>query len=136
MNWQDLILLWSGNFKEVTGPWVLPKKTWEAIDEEILEAYKQIPSSHGRRMPKPFAHLAWFTAEDYSAFLLRVGAVVLYDRLPLVYYRHFLALSSIGRRLLDFRIPRASVAVGGELREDIIAWVEAYERSVSLPFVL
>ncbi|KAK4699900.1 hypothetical protein P7C70_g6352, partial [Phenoliferia sp. Uapishka_3] len=124
---QNLISIWRGTFKGYTGAWVMDDVTWEEIDTIILNSSRTTPSSFGRRMPAPGAHQGWFTAEDYSNFLLYLGPIVLHSRLPPTYFAHFMELRSIAIRLLDLQISRASIAVGGSLRLDLAKWVQDYE---------
>ncbi|KAK4690203.1 hypothetical protein P7C70_g9653, partial [Phenoliferia sp. Uapishka_3] len=124
---KNLLLLWKGAYKGHRGPFVLPKEMWDLIDEEILLSFNFIPASFGRRMPAPGEHLTWFTAEDFSTFLLLVGPAVLFNRLPTPYYNNFLALRDITRQLFAFSIPRADVLPGGRLDVDIKNWYQTYE---------
>ncbi|KAK4700088.1 hypothetical protein P7C70_g6164, partial [Phenoliferia sp. Uapishka_3] len=124
---KNLLLLWKGAFKGHKGAFVLPKEMWDQIDEEILLSFKYVPASFGRRMPAPGEHLTWFTAEDFSTFLLVIGPAVLFGRLPTPYYNNFLALRDITSQLLAFSIPRADVLPGGRLDVDIKNWYKSYE---------
>ncbi|GAA5918134.1 hypothetical protein JCM5296_005910 [Sporobolomyces johnsonii] len=127
---KNLIKLWIGSHNQTPpgATFVLDSRTWRTIGDEITHSAQLIPSRFGHRMPNPATNLSDFTAEDYSNFLLLIGPVVLFDRLPSVYYEHFLALRRIVRAFLAFQIRRADVEQGGSLRREVEGWVEEYER--------
>ena len=81
-------------------------------------------------MPDPFKHQNWFTAEDYSNFLLYIGPIVLRNRLPQRFYDHFLKLRRWVKALLSFTVSRSSLEEGGWLRREIFDWTDEYERLV------
>lgn len=60
-----------------------------------------------------------------------LGPIILKDRLPLEYYRHFLVLSQIARTITRLKIGLAELE---PLREKIAHWVMDYERSVGAAY--
>lgn len=69
--------------------------------------------------------MAYWTAESFSYFLLFLGPIVLKDRLPFVYYRHFLKLSDLGRKITRVEI---ETQIMPELRQGLGEWVREYEK--------
>lgn len=124
---QNLLKLYFGTFKEAVGDFRLSSRILEAIERDVVGASRFVPALYGCRMPPPFQHMGWMTAEDCSNFLLHYGPPALQNRLPAPYYNHFLALREITLELLQLEISTESVAEGGSLTKKVQRWYLDYE---------
>ena len=68
--------------------------SWKAMSREVASSNALVPSSIASRV-QDMDSRGWWTAETYSYFLLFLGPIILKDRLPPAYFKHFLQLSDI-----------------------------------------
>ncbi|KAI5448975.1 hypothetical protein NCC49_005708 [Naganishia albida] len=68
---------------------------------------------------------SFWTAETYSYFLMFLGPIVLKDRLPEKYYKHFILLSEITKKLAMLEIEWDALE---GLHKGIVRWVRAFEQ--------
>lgn len=109
----QLISLWRGTYKTelitskkketLKQDYVISSHDWSAIEEEIRRSNKTTPSQAVPRVGN-IKNKSFWTAETYSYFLMFLGPVVLKGRLPEKYYKHFILLSEITKRLTMLEI--------------------------------
>lgn len=117
-----------GDQERLVDPFVIDERSanWKAMAREIAASNRLVPSTMASRV-QDLDSRGWWTAETYAYFLMFLGPIVLKDRLPSEYYRHFLALSEITRIITRIEL---EVAALEPLRKKIAFWVQDYERSV------
>ncbi|KAJ9109972.1 hypothetical protein QFC20_003172 [Naganishia adeliensis] len=115
-----------GDQERLTDPFVIDERSakWKAMAREVAGANSLVPSSLASRVQDLYSR-GWWTAETYSYFLMFLGPIILKDRLPLEYYRHFLALSQIARTITRLEIEVVELE---PLRKKIAQWALDYER--------
>jgi hypothetical protein len=102
----------------------LAPKVWEKIGLETADAFRTIPSEFVGAMPD--ITKSKYKAEYWSFWTIHFGPILLRDRFPNnKYYKHYCALVQIIKGCLQFTITHEEV---DQLEEDIITWVEQYER--------
>lgn len=132
----ELLQLWEGTFRsrQVTGDseqhlnedFVIGEAQWRNIDEEVVTSFKTVPTEMAERV-RSIRKRGYWTAESYSYFLLFLGPIVMKDRLPFQYYKHFLALSEIARGITRLEISRGDLS---DLKNRLARWVRDFERQV------
>lgn len=129
----QLISLWRGTYKAelITGKkkatlkqeYVISSHDWSAIEEEVERSNKTTPSQAVPRVGN-VRNKSFWTAETYSYFLMFLGPVVLKGRLPEKYYKHFILLSEITKKLTMLEIEWDALEA---LRRGIVRWVRGFE---------
>lgn len=122
----NLIVLWSGKFKGLdTGheEYEIEAEVWEQIWEETAEAMKDIPYNFSRSLA---AGPSKFTAEAWCFWFVYMAPTLLKDRFAHPkYHKHACDLSEIIKTCLKFVISYPEMDC---LEEEIIQWVQTYER--------
>ncbi|QRV90366.1 Transposase family tnp2 [Ceratobasidium sp. AG-Ba] len=102
----DLITLWIGKHPSVRTAgcedYLISTEDWEAIGLETEAATKHIPSYFTRKLPNIQSEWRLFCGESWSFWVLYIGPIVLRERLPKRYYKHFMELVSIIKCLIQF----------------------------------
>jgi hypothetical protein len=130
----QLLALWRGSYKnekddrgrdvEDACGFVFDDATWEAIKAEIQESNKMVPSQFAPYV-NPIDRKSFWTAETHSYFLMHLGPIVLRDRLPRLYYQHFLALSEITKTIIEIEITTQEL---DKLEVALLKWVRDFEK--------
>ncbi|KAJ7652366.1 hypothetical protein DFH06DRAFT_1418733 [Mycena polygramma] len=122
----NLVALWSGKYKGMdTGEedYEISEEIWEEIWRETAEAMKDIPSSFCRSLA---GGPSKFTAEAWCFWFVYMAPALLQGRFSdPKYHVHACDLSNIIKKCLQFVITNPELDA---LDEDIIGWVETYER--------
>ncbi|KAF9521993.1 hypothetical protein CPB83DRAFT_733743, partial [Crepidotus variabilis] len=95
---KNLIHLWMGNFKgldETPGPYVLTSNIWAKIGEETEKSVASIPSAFVRSLGNIHTDQGHYTAEGWSYWFMFLGPILLENRLPTVYYKHYCKLVKV-----------------------------------------
>ncbi|QRV90391.1 hypothetical protein RhiJN_18409 [Ceratobasidium sp. AG-Ba] len=124
----NMILHWTGEFKDVdegTGAYRLGKEVWAEIGKLTTNAAKTIPSAFVGTLPDIAKDRNHYKAEAFSFWFLYLGPILLKDRLPRVYYQHYLLIREVVNRILQFDMRRDSL---DELDRMVREWVGEYER--------
>jgi Transposase family tnp2 len=104
--------------------YLLAPQVWEQIGQETADAYRTIPSEFVGAMPD--ISKSKYKAEYWSFWTIYFGPILLFNRFPNNrYYNHFCKLVAIIKACLQFTITLQEL---DELQENIISWVETYER--------
>lgn len=132
----QLIALWRGTYKaelisgkkassatKLNQDYVVPKSDWLAIEEEVRRSNKTTPSQAVPHVGN-IKNKTYWTAETYSYFLMFLGPIVMKDRLPDKYFKHFVLLSEITKKLTMLEI---EWDVLERLQKSIIRWVKGFE---------
>lgn len=130
----QLISLWKGTYKaeliigtkkaKLRKDYVISAADWSVIEEEIHRSNKTTPSQAVPRVGN-IKNKSFWTAETYSYFLMFLGPIVLKDPLPEKYYKHFILLSEITKKLAMLEIEWDALE---GLHKDIVRWVRAFEQ--------
>lgn len=122
----NLIKLWTGKFKGLdTGDedYEISDEVWEEIWRETAEAMENIPSAFSRSLA---AGPSKFTAEAWCFWFVYMAPTLLKGRFSdPKYHKHACELSEIIKTCLQFIITYPEL---DRLDEDIICWVQTYER--------
>ncbi|PPQ82425.1 hypothetical protein CVT26_013426 [Gymnopilus dilepis] len=128
-NLPNLVLLWTGKFKELdegTGDYVLAPHVWEAIGEAMAASGATIPSAYGPRPLNMAVDKSQLTADAWSFWALYLGPILLRGCFSSSrYYKHFVLLVKLITRCLQFEITKEEI---NEVRVGFQQWVEEYER--------
>ncbi|QRW09568.1 Transposase family tnp2 [Ceratobasidium sp. AG-Ba] len=124
----DLITLWIGKHPTVKTAgcedYLISTADWEAIGRETEAATKHIPSFFTRKLRNIQSEWRLYCGESWSFWVLYIGPVVLRERLPRKYYKHFMELVSIIKCLIQFENTTKRIK---QLRTEIAGYVERYE---------
>lgn len=130
----QLMALWQGTYKvsqtlqdakaKHKAPFALSPNTWRSIRKEVKLSNHTTPSQIAPHVGDILTKTHW-TADTQSYFLMFLGPIVMRNRLPPEYYKHFILLSEIAKRLTMQEIAYAQFAT---LRKDILSWVKGFER--------
>ncbi|QRV98449.1 Transposase family tnp2 [Ceratobasidium sp. AG-Ba] len=124
----DLITIWIGKHPSVPTAgckdYLISQEDWEAIGLETEVATKNIPSYFSRKLPNIQSEWRLFCGESWSFWVLYIGPIVLRERLPKKYYKHFMELVSIIKCLIQFENTTERIK---QLQVDIAGYVERYE---------
>jgi hypothetical protein len=130
----QLISLWKGTYKaeliigtkkaKLKEDYVISAADWSVIEEEIRRSNKTTPSQAVPRVGS-IKNKSFWTAETYSYFLMFLGPIVLKGRLPEKYYKHFILLSEITKKLTMLEIEWDALE---GLHKGIVRWVRAFEQ--------
>jgi hypothetical protein len=126
---KHLFTLWDGSVKArrsrtVQSAWVVSERDWTALGNDIAGSHATVPAQMARKINASLDNRTSWTADTWSHILLFLGPIVLNSRLPQPYYRHFMQLSSIARRITLLVIDRSELA---NINRDIGQWVRKYE---------
>jgi len=80
-------------------PCLIPKSVCETIGREIKAGRPTVPLSQARSLRNFYKHSGSYKAVDWMYFLLRVGEVVLADRIPEEFFKMLMYLCQAGRLL-------------------------------------
>jgi hypothetical protein len=122
-----LYKLWSGGFvaEGTDAPdYVLSKKVWEEIGEEMNAARPTIPTSFGRPPRSIFRHCAGFKAVEWWNFLAFFAVPILTTRLPSKYVKNLMLLNRAHELLTQFSVFRNDII---SIRSLLIEFVQSYE---------
>ncbi|KIK53729.1 hypothetical protein GYMLUDRAFT_63600 [Collybiopsis luxurians FD-317 M1] len=112
---KTLVLLWTGDFKgldEGTGSYHFMPKVWEAIGTAM--------AAYGTDDKQAT------TADSWSFWLLHLSSILLESKFQSnIYYQHFLDLSVIIEKCMQFEIPYTEVK---SIQEMCSKWVTDFER--------
>jgi len=106
---KNLFQLWSGSFKGLTvdnnDNFVIPKKVWKKIGNEMENATKTIPSAFIRRLDNIFKDKGEMTAEGWGFWFIYLFLHLLWGRFPDdKYFDHALQLIDIIKTSLQYMI--------------------------------
>ena len=125
--------LWAGRFKHLKSRhfnYVISPENWKEIGRETTESVKSIPASFVRVLGDISQDQSRFTAKSWAFWFVYVAPIVLKDRFPKTrYYKHMLSLVKIMKTTLKYEITHKEI---DDLEEEIICWVEKYEKYVTL----
>ncbi|KAJ7083127.1 hypothetical protein B0H15DRAFT_785280 [Mycena belliarum] len=125
-NVQNLVKLWSGNFKGLdtgTEDYEIPEEIWEQIWQETADAVQHLPADFVRVLG---SNPAYYTAEAWCFWFVYLAPVLLKGRFSdPKYHLHACQFSDIIKSCLRFTITHTEIH---ELRRNIIDWVRKYER--------
>ncbi|KAG9083055.1 hypothetical protein FS749_006340 [Ceratobasidium sp. UAMH 11750] len=124
----NMILHWTGKFKgidEGVGHYRLPGAVWDKIGELTAASAKTIPSAFVGTIPDIAQDRYLYKAEAYAFWAQYIAPIVLKNRLPQVYYRHFLLMREIIILCIQIDVTAAEV---DELERMVNQWVADYER--------
>jgi hypothetical protein len=131
--WENVIkllfLMWFDNFKDLgtgTGNYKLSKDNIKIIGAESAASRSSIPYAFGPAPPNIANKVTW-TADTRCFWTLHVGPTLLQNRLPDVYYIHYLELVKLLNICLEWDIDQLKIPV---LRKGFAAWVERYEQYI------
>lgn len=130
----QLMMSWRGGYKNEKDDkgkdkpddrdFVYSDAAWEEIKAEVASSNTMVPSHFA-----PYVNLidkkSYRTAELYCCFLIFPGPIILKDRLPDKYYRHFIKLSEITKAIIKIEITKVEV---DSLRLEIVNWVQEFEK--------
>lgn len=106
---------------------MISQHNWTILASDIKNSHTSVPAQIARSISAPLENRSSWTADTWSYFLLFLGPIVLQDRLPNPYYRHFLKLSHAARGLTKIILDRGVV---GQLHRELGDWVTEFEKSV------
>jgi hypothetical protein len=116
---------WQGTFKTFgEGPYTVSDDDWKAAGRASEAAGATLPSAFGPSPPNISSDGVSWTADTRSFWALYVGPIVLQDRLPDQYYRHYIALVDLLHTCMEFEMDAVKVE---DLRIGFVAWVVQYE---------
>lgn len=126
---KQLILLWTGGIEgldEGTGFYRLMESVWQAIGVATARSGATIPSIFTTRPPNCAEPKGAATADTWSFWLLYLGPRLLARRFRSeVYYHHFVKLSKLVHKCLQFEISKQDIA---DLRTGFVEWVNEFEK--------
>ncbi|KAH8151229.1 uncharacterized protein LAJ45_03772 [Morchella importuna] len=108
----------------VEDAFILPKRMWDRIGEEIAGSRASIPSAFGKAF-RDIKYHASYKATELMNFMHLISPIVLNQRLPAEYYshwHHFVLASEKARR---YQLSMEDVA---EMERDMVQVVTGYER--------
>ena len=130
----QLLALWRGSYKNEKDDkgkdvddgrdFVFDDATWEEIKAEIQSYNRMVPSQFAPYV-NPIDRKSYWTAETHSYFLMHLEPIVLRDRLPRLYYQHFLLLSEITKVIIKIEITVDEI---NKLERDLLKWVRDFEK--------
>lgn len=134
---KELLSLWQGTYKAtmMTGnatideDYVLSERQWDLIDREVTESTKLVPAQMAPSLSSVTERGYW-NADSYAYFMMFLGPIVLKNRLPLRYYRHFVDLSELVQLTTQTEITSAGVE---RIETGFVEWVQQFEKCVCLP---
>jgi hypothetical protein len=129
---KNLLLLWTGDFKDVdegNGSYKFAEGVWDAIGEATSHSASFIPGAFGSRQPNIASEKYATTAETNAFWMSYLGPVLLARKFQReVYYKHFVELVKLVNLCVRFELPSSQVAV---IREGFKEWVMKFEECVS-----
>lgn len=129
---KNLIQFWCGTYRDLNHDdedYSLDLTVWRAIGKATQEAGRTTPGAYRPAIPDLSEDGVRITADMYSFWAQFLGPVLLEKAFPKRrVYEHFVKLVTIITRCLRFSITLAELGV---LRQDIIDWVETYEKCVA-----
>jgi hypothetical protein len=132
----NLILLWTGNFKDLDHEdqdYIIEPRAWNEIGVATAQAKRTIPSIFGAPIPNIATHRSQMTAEMYSNWTLFIAPIVLRNRFKKAkYYKHFVTLVDLLKRCLAFEFTEEDI---GYIDEGFQKWVQDYEKYASSFFI-
>ncbi|QRV77209.1 Transposase family tnp2 [Ceratobasidium sp. AG-Ba] len=124
----NLVDLWTGSYKNINDAgcedYLISKRDWAAIGRETEAANQWLPTAFTRKLPNIQTSPNLYCGESWSFWLIYVGPIVLYGRLPDKYYRHYMEYVNILKCLLEFENTTARIE---QLRVEIAGYVERFE---------
>jgi hypothetical protein len=128
---------WTGKFKHLdagSGDYEIASEVWDQIGVETAEAVKLIPAAFVRVLPNIATDRVSFTAESWCFWFLYLAPALLKGRFQHVkYYWHLCNFVDIIKTCLRFSITHREI---DELEQNIIAWVQDYEKYVNHFYLL
>ncbi|KAL1694099.1 hypothetical protein GGG16DRAFT_47889 [Schizophyllum commune] len=126
---KQLILLWTDKVEGLSlGSTLfhLADFVWQAIGEATAKSGAYIPSVFTGRPPNCAEPKGAATADSWSFWLLYLGPRLLARHFKSeVYYRHFVRLSQLVHKCLQFELSGQDIC---DIREGFQSWVEDFER--------
>lgn len=128
---KQLLTAWEGKYKTGTQEeragdgFVIAEEAWASMSRDILLSNTTVPTQLARTFNAPLETRGTWTADTYAYFLLFLGPIVLANRLPDLYYAHFLKLSAMARRITKTALTRKEIA---DLQTGLGDWVVDCER--------
>lgn len=120
---KDFKNLPKGNWKHV-----LNKKDWKAVGKVCKESGDTMPAAFGCCVPNIAEEQSHFIAESWSNWILYLGPVLLCKRLKRENYIHFVKLSNLLTKCLQFRLSPAHI---NKIEISLASWVQEYKRYVA-----
>ncbi|KAJ9096484.1 hypothetical protein QFC20_006427 [Naganishia adeliensis] len=137
---KQLLGLWKGTYKAtmMTGDaaideeHVLSERQWDLIDREVAESTKLVPAQIAPSLTSVTERGYW-NADSYAYFMMYLGPIVLKNRLPLRYYRHFVDLSELVQLTTQMEITSAGLE---RIESGFVEWVQQFEQTVVADFTI
>lgn len=131
---KQLLGLWKGTYKAtmMTGDptidkdYVLSEHQWDLIDREVAQSTKLVPAQMAPSLTSVTERGYW-NADSYAYFLMYLGPIVMKNRLPLRYYRHFVDLSELVQLTTQMEITSAGLE---RIESGFMGWVQQFEQWV------
>ncbi|KAJ9095930.1 hypothetical protein QFC20_006531 [Naganishia adeliensis] len=97
---KELLGLWKGSYKAsmMTGEstleeeYVFSEHQWKLIDAEVARSTKLVPAQMAPSLSS-VSERGYWNADTYAYFMMYLGPIVMRNRLPSRYYRHFVDLA-------------------------------------------
>jgi hypothetical protein len=126
--WKGQYAPWKTKNLDRNQPYVISDKDWEDIGILTSQASNTIPATFSRALPNLHTEQYLYIAETYCVWFTYLAPALLQNRWPStnIYYDHAMLLVKIVKKLVDYDIPRADLEAGGQIRLDIIKFVEQY----------
>jgi hypothetical protein len=116
---------WQGTFKTFgEGAYTVPEADWKAAGRASEAAGATLPSAFGPSPPNIASDGVSWTDDTRLFWALYVGPIVLLDRLPNLYYRHYLNLVNLLHICMEYKMDTVKIEI---LRTGFVAWVTEYE---------
>jgi hypothetical protein len=122
---------WTGKFKHLdagSGDYEIAADVWDHIGTETAEAVKSIPAAFVCVLPNIATDQSSFTTESWCFWFIYLAPALLKGRFQHVkYHQHLCKFVDIIKTCLHFSITHQEI---DELEQEIIAWVQNYEKYV------
>jgi len=130
---KNLVYLWKGKFKgldEGTQDYIISKHIWKQIGQETVATIRDVPSAFVRSLGNIHDDQANYTAEGWAFWFMYLAPFLLKNRLNDHCFRHMCQLIEIMKTCIQFTLQYDEI---NALEDQIITWVQAYERLVLYP---
>jgi hypothetical protein len=106
--------------------YVLSDHQWGLIDAEVAQSTKLIPAQMAPSLSS-VSERGYWNADTYAYFMMYLGPIVMKNRLPSRYYRHFVDLAELVQLTTHMEISAASLA---KIEAGFVTWVKQFEEYV------
>jgi hypothetical protein len=131
---KNLVNLWKGKYKGLddgTQDYIIPEHIWKQIGEETVDAVKDIPLAFVRSLGNIDNDQSNYTAEAWAFWFMYLAPFLLKNWLSDLCFQHMCQLVDILKTCIRFILQADEIDA---LDDQIISWVQEYERRVSYPF--